>query len=134
MSQERFFERKTEFQKAVKRLEAAARLPADEFLRDAVIQRFEFCVELAWKALRMVLRQQGLETDTPRNALKAAFRANIIPTEAEGEAWLNMVEDRNLSSHTDNEPLAAEIHQRIVTDYLPLRRAMAVRLDTLPWD
>ncbi len=38
-----------EFEKALKALDEALREPKNSIVRDASIQRFEFCVELAWK-------------------------------------------------------------------------------------
>ena len=40
---ERFQQRKADFQKAVTRMEEACAQPENSFLRDSVIQRFEFC-------------------------------------------------------------------------------------------
>ena len=35
--------------KALLRLDEALKQPENDFVRDAAIQRFEFCFELAWK-------------------------------------------------------------------------------------
>ena len=51
MNTERFSQRRTDFQKAVTRLEEACAQPESSFLRDSVIQRFEFSWELAWSGL-----------------------------------------------------------------------------------
>lgn len=43
-------------------------------IRDGVIQRFEFCVELAWKTLREYLLDQGYtEINSPKSVMKQAF-------------------------------------------------------------
>ena len=52
MDNERLRERITDYLRALTQLEKAASQPKDEFLRDSVIQRFEFTHELAWKMLR----------------------------------------------------------------------------------
>ena len=52
---ERFQQRKADFQKAVSLLEEACAQPENSFLRDSIIQRFEFCWELAWKMLKLRL-------------------------------------------------------------------------------
>ena len=36
-------------------------------IRDGVIQRFEFCAELAWKTLREYLLDQGIQRSTARS-------------------------------------------------------------------
>jgi len=37
-----------EFERAIQRLDEALSQPKDEFIRDSVIQRFEFTFELSW--------------------------------------------------------------------------------------
>ena len=44
---------------AILRLSEALRQPEDEFIRDAAIQRFEFCFELLWKAIQALARLEG---------------------------------------------------------------------------
>ena len=49
MPTERFIQRQTDFVKAVTRLEEACAQEENSFIRDSVIQRFEFSWEMAWK-------------------------------------------------------------------------------------
>ena len=70
-----------------------------------MIQRFEFCTELAWKTLREYLLDQGYtEINSPRATLKQAFAEGIITD----EAWLTMLADRNMTSHVYDDATAAE--------------------------
>ena len=56
-------------------------------IRDGVIQRFEFCVELAWKTLREYLLDQGYtEINSPKSVMKQAFADGILDHE---EGWLH---------------------------------------------
>jgi len=76
--------------------------PLEEFSdleQEGIIQRFEYTFELAWKTVKDYLLFNGvnLEKITPRDTIKQAFAANIIK---DGQAWLDMLEDRNLMSHT----------------------------------
>ncbi|MGE0684426.1 MAG: nucleotidyltransferase substrate binding protein, partial [Candidatus Binatia bacterium] len=64
---DRFLERKRELAQATLRLQEACEQPFNPFIRDAVIQRFEFCWELAWKTLRLWLEYLGVETLSPRD-------------------------------------------------------------------
>ena len=70
--------------------------------KEGTIQRFEFAVELAWKTLKDFLEHDGqtLPTVTPRNVIKAAFGARII---GDGQVWIDMLDHRNLLSHTYDE-------------------------------
>lgn len=98
------------FERALTRLTLALAQPPTEWVRDAAIQRFEFTVELAWKAVARQALQQGLECVSPRQAFRTAFRLGWIPDD---KIWLEMVEDRNVTSHTYNEAKAEELFQHL---------------------
>ncbi len=91
--------------------------------REGLIQRFEYTFELAWKTLKDRLQYDGLQipTVTPRNVIRAAFNAGLID---HGEAWIDMLTDRNLMSHkydfTVFEEVAGSVHSR----YLGLFEAL----------
>lgn len=114
-------ERIREFRRAVARLdEALAAGTGNSLFIDAAIQRFEFCVELAWKSLQLRLSSQhGLELASPKPVLQEAFRLHLIDDDA---LWLSMLRDRNLSSHTYRESLAREIYLRLAGYLTALRR------------
>jgi nucleotidyltransferase substrate binding protein (TIGR01987 family) len=67
--------------------------------KEGVVQRFEFTVELAWKTLKDYLESQGtvVPTVTPRAVIKEAFAARIL---RDGQVWIDMLDHRNLLSHT----------------------------------
>ncbi len=96
--------------RAVERLKTALERPKDEFVRDSAIQRFEFTFELAWKTLKTFLELQGLEARSPRSAIRGAFQAGLLP---EDPFWLEMLELRNLTSHTYDEALAERIYAEL---------------------
>ena len=77
---------------------------------DASIQRFEFSVELSWKTLKACLALEGIEANTPRECIQQAFAAHWLDDD---KAWLSMLKDRNLTSHTYKENLALEIYRRL---------------------
>lgn len=113
--------------KALDRLgEALAASPENPLAIDATIQRFEFSIELFWKALRHLLAHEGIETMTPRTTLQEAYRAGWLQAE---DAWLQMLQDRNETSHTYNEAKAREIYEHIRANYPELRRAHAYLLE-----
>lgn len=107
MQKERFRERLHLFRRAVDRLANALAQPKNEFLRDSAIQRFEFTFELAWKVLKEYLELQGLEARSPKAAIRGAFQVGLLP---EDPGWLEMLELRNLTSHTYDEALAERIY------------------------
>ena len=114
---------KTSFEKlgkALLRLEEVLNEPLDkeEFVLDATIQRFEFSVELFWKALKHLLQREGVEKELPREILQEAYRAGWIENE---ETWIRMLRDRNLTSHTYEQERALLIYDHI-QDYFPLMK------------
>lgn len=134
MSAERFEERKAELREAVLRLEESIAQPENDLIRDSVIQRFEFTFELTWKTLQLYLEYQGLDAGSPRQTLKGTFAQGILKNEEEADAWLKMLEDRNLTTHTYKEELAQEIYDRIVSIYAAQIREMEGRIQALTWD
>lgn len=81
---------------------------------DGTIQRFEFCIELLWKTLRRALLELGLESGSPREAIQMGYQAGLIQNE---KLWLQMLRDRNQTSHTYEEETAREIFERIPEYY-----------------
>jgi len=134
MSRERFTARQAEVHNAIARLQEAVAQAETPILRDAVIQRFEFTFELVWKALQLYLEHRGLECGSPRATLKKAFAEGLIQTPEEADAGLQMLDDRNLTSHAYHEELALRIYQHIVRDHTPLLGRMAECIQTLAWD
>ncbi len=73
--------------------------PLNQLEREGVIQRFEFTFELSWNLLKDKLEYDGviLPSATPRGVMRQAFSAKLID---DCDAWLAMLTDRNLMSHT----------------------------------
>jgi nucleotidyltransferase substrate binding protein (TIGR01987 family) len=134
MGRERFTERQADVRESATRLAEAVAQPETELIRDATIQRFEFTFEVVWKTLKLYLERQGHECGGPRSTLKKAFAENLISTPEEADRWLQMLEERNLTSHAYDEALARRIYGHIVQDYAPLLCGMAENIQTLQWD
>ncbi len=83
--------------------------------KDGVIQRFEYTFELFWKTLKAILYYLGLECYSPRSCIKEAFRQGLIEDD---EIFLDMLEDRNRSSHVYEERTSEEIFKRIKEVYV----------------
>ncbi len=96
-------------------------------VRDGVIQRFEFCTELAWKATREYLIDQGYtEINSPKAVMKQAYSDRIISDEG---VWLKLLNDRNLTSHLYDEETAAEIFDSIRGEYIDTFKALTDSLN-----
>ncbi|MFQ6083606.1 MAG: HI0074 family nucleotidyltransferase substrate-binding subunit [Candidatus Aminicenantia bacterium] len=102
-------------EKAFLKLKEGVISAKDELDKDGVIQRFEFTFELLWKALKIFLEYQGIDVKTPRDSLKEAFRIELIEDE---EIFLDMLEDRNKSSHIYDKEVSEEIFKRIKSFYI----------------
>lgn len=84
-------------------------------LRDGVIQRFEFTLELSWKILKTYLVNEGIDcVNTPKSVVREAYKAGIIKN---GEIWIEMIDDRNLTSHIYSQSMADDIYLRITKKY-----------------
>lgn len=80
-------------------------------VRDGVIKRFEFTAELAWKTVREYLIGEGIaEINTPKSVMKAAFAANLVD---DWDGWIQILNDRNATSHIYDEDEADKIFERI---------------------
>jgi len=86
--------------------------------KEGLIQRFEFTLELAWKTLKDYLEYSGvvIEPATPRNVVKEAFAAKIV---ADGQVWIDMLDHRNLLSHTYDEKAFCAAVDALADRYLP---------------
>lgn len=93
--------------------------PADEELRDAVIQRFEYSYELSWKMLK---RRLELDAPTPGSIDALAFKDLIREGAERGliakpQAWFEYRRQRNITTHTYDEEKAKQVHKAAV-DFL----------------
>ncbi len=95
--------------------------------RDAAIQRFEFCYDLTWKFLKLYLfEKEGIEAKSPKATFQACYKSGLT-NEKETEQLLNMIEDRNLTTHIYDRATAIEISNRIEKHY-QLMKALAARI------
>jgi len=97
------------------------------FFRDSTIQRFEFTLEIAWKSIKQfLLEHDGLECRSPKACMRDFFSVGYL-NEEEISLLLQMVDDRNLATHTYHESLADEIFSHIET-YLRLLKNVYQRM------
>ncbi len=92
---------------------------------DACLQRFEFTIELFWKLLKRILESKGQEATYPKDVLREAFKGMLINEEG---VWLQMLEDKNRTSHAYNQDLADEIYNHITTIFYPILESTYIKL------
>lgn len=56
-----------------------------------------------------------LENSFPRTIFKKAYVNNLI---SDDKVWINLLEDRNSTSHIYNENMAKEIAERVQNQYV----------------
>ena len=100
---------------AFTRLEQAIDRVIDDLDRDGAIQRFEFTFELLWKTAKIFLAYEGFRCAGPRSCIKEGVRREILLA---GEVLLDMLEDRNKTTHIYDEHTAEEIFERIKNGYV----------------
>ncbi len=88
----------------------------NELYRMALIQTFEFTYELGWKTMKDFLRYEGVDkVSLPRDVIKQGFHYQIIE---DGQAWMNMLDDRNLMAHAYDERKAERAVEHITQSYV----------------
>lgn len=105
------------YSNALLRLQEGVAKSKDPLQIDGAIKRFELCYELAWKLIKQVLEDKGIICRNPRDSFKQAVLNELITQE---EAWLAMLEDRNLLVHTYGPETSRELFEKIRSTYLKL--------------
>lgn len=110
-----------EFEKALKALEEALALPKSDIVRDAAIQRFEFCVELSWKTSRKIM---GTTTTSPKQVIREMAQNGLI---SDVDQWFAALEARILSSHTYDQELAEKVYHS-AANFLSIAKNLLIQL------
>jgi nucleotidyltransferase substrate binding protein (TIGR01987 family) len=126
----RWQQRFNNFNRALKQLTAAVELSAQreftELEKQGVIQGFEFVHELAWNVLKDLLEFEGIQGIVgSRGTVREAFKRGLL---TDGELWLDMIDKRNLTSHTYNAELAQDMVNNIIHLYHPSFVALQLQL------
>lgn len=91
-------------------------------LRDAAIQRFEYTFEAVWKAAKHFLFvNEGIDIGSPKGVIRSLREVGILEDD-ETQRALQMVDDRNKTSHTYNQDIAEKIYKRLPDYYQLLKR------------
>lgn len=107
VTNDRFVVARDHFANALSRLQESLAQDESDFMRDSIIQRFEFTFEAAWKAMYRWLRVRNNDVDEEAAAvIPAAFKLRLI---TDDKAWGQMRKYRNKTSHTYDESIAVEV-------------------------
>lgn len=109
-----------DFKKSIDRLSEVLKLSKDAIRRDSAIKRFEICFDLAWKSIKIIAKKQGVECNSPRSCVKTAWRLKMIDYD---EQWIDMLEDRNLTTHLYDETHADKVYAKL-KNYLVLFKGL----------
>lgn len=72
---------------------------------------------LAWNVLKDFLEYEGIGGLVgSRSTVREAFKRGVI---SDGQLWMDMVDQRNQSSHTYNKPVAEALVGSIVQTFHP---------------
>jgi nucleotidyltransferase substrate binding protein (TIGR01987 family) len=123
----RWKQRLHNFNNALRTLTEASALaqqrPLTQLEMQGLIQGFEFTHELAWNVLKDYLESKGYSgLIGSRDATRTAFKNELI---ADGEVWMDMIKDRNQTTHTYNLKVAERIAQDILQRFYPAFTALA---------
>lgn len=126
----RWIQRAKHFDKAFSLLEEAVELarqrPLSKLEAQGLIQGFEYTHELAWNTLKDFLEDRGVQAlYGSRDTTRAAFRTGLIEN---GETWMEMIQSRNLTSHTYNEATADQVVGAILDSYFTAFQALRTTL------
>ena len=82
----------------------------------AIIHAYEYTFELWWKAIQRYLQDyETVSEHGPGATIRNAFQFGIID---EGQAYMDLLKDRNLIAHTYKENIAKEIYERIINKHI----------------
>ena len=87
----------------------------NELEKQGLIQAFEYTYELAWNTIKDFFENQG-ETGIhgSRDAFRLAFRRGLVEN---GQAWMDMIKSRTLTTHTYNQEVADAIADAVFNIY-----------------
>ena len=129
----RWIQRFQNYKQALSRLTEAVALSRQRALSDleqqGLVQAFEFTHELAWNVLKDYLEEQGyVGIIGSKNATREAFKNGLVD---DGEAWMDMIKARNLTSHTYQTKIVEGIVKEILSRFHPAFVALEARFTQL---
>ena len=92
--------------------------------KEGALRRFEYCLDLSWKAAKDYLQESGLRIDpiTPREVFRQAAAAGLL---TDRQVWIDMLDHRNLLAHSYD----GVVHDFMLLDALSETRATRAAID-----
>ena len=123
----RFLERYDDYKNALKRLHEALSIEnPNDLIMDAIIKRYEFTIELAWKVLKDYAETKSVYPRNPRDSIKEAFVIGVIDN---GDDWIDMLDSRNITSHLYDEEESRMVYHNIKDKYIILLDKLNIVLE-----
>lgn len=99
----------------------------NEMEKQGLIKAFEYTYELSWKTLQDLLKDKGyLDVAGPKPVIRQSFQDGYL---RQGQAWMGMIDSRNLSTHTYDESTAEELTSKIKSLYYYLFEDLISKLE-----
>lgn len=96
--------------------------------KSGALHVFEYTHELAWNVLKDYLEYEGIQGLVgSRSTIRESFKRGLV---ADGEVWMDMIEKRNLTSHTYNQDVADNVVDAVRAKYHPAFLALVARLES----
>lgn len=129
----RWKERLTVFGSALERLTVVVNLSSErhlnEFERDSLIKRFEFTYELGWKLMMSFEKENGITGMLgSKDVIRHAVALGLIDN---GEAWMDMIDARNQTTHIYDEGTAVNVADSIIFTFFPLLQALQEKMNSI---
>lgn len=114
-----------QFEAASKSLQELFSETKSLIVRDATIQRFEYTVETFWKMLKVYLLEiEGVDAVSPKSVMREARNAKLF-SDGDVALSLQMIDDRNISTHLYNEAMAEQVYKNIVQYFEFMQQVLA---------
>lgn len=103
---------------------------SNEFVTGGIVNKFNLQFELGWKLLKALLAYEGAReaaSGSPRDIIKAAYRYFDFIDEG---LWLDMLRDRNDTTHIYDESRLHKLVDNVITSYIPEFQRVLAAVDT----
>lgn len=112
---------------------ATAQAPYTILEQTGLAALFTICFEQSWKLMKEILEYHGRYDErfgSPRAIIKLAYQCGMITN---CDSWLELLEARNILSHTYSEEQALIVIHRLKTEFIPIFDELKAEIDRKDW-